>query len=151
MATDPPPTSASAAFPAPPPFYKSFTPANLALLEASTSSVISTPSSTQPSSALPPALQHLTPPPPPLSGTYRCFGVSHTVNSAPIIRRVLLCTALKELDPKYPVDRSPDDYLSVPTTNTGPPSCADAIYSLNFPFPHAHSCQLARTLRPTLG
>ncbi|KAI4139209.1 MAG: hypothetical protein L6R39_006416 [Caloplaca ligustica] len=72
---DPPPSSAaiSAAFPVPPPFYKAFTPANLARL---TELQQSNPSFT--SDDLPPDLRHLLPPPPPSANQeYRTFGETH--------------------------------------------------------------------------
>ncbi|KAL8943824.1 MAG: hypothetical protein Q9216_000817 [Gyalolechia sp. 2 TL-2023] len=75
----PPPASAaaiSAAFPAPPPFYKSFTPANLARLSSLQQS---NPSLTV--DDLPAELQNLLPPPPP-DDNYRTFGEIHT-NPAP--------------------------------------------------------------------
>ncbi len=78
---DPPPASAaiSAAFPAPPPFYKSFTPSNLALLSEIKQS---NPAITN--SDLPPDLRNLLPPPPPPPNKeYRTFGETHQ-NSAPL-------------------------------------------------------------------
>ncbi|KAL8924920.1 MAG: hypothetical protein Q9208_003803 [Pyrenodesmia sp. 3 TL-2023] len=77
---DPPPASAviSAAFPAPPPFYKSFTPSNLARLSELEQS---NPSLT--SSDLPSDLRNLLPPPPPAPNEeYRIFGETHK-NPAP--------------------------------------------------------------------
>lgn len=72
---DPPPASAaiSAAFPAPPPFYKSFTPSNLARL-----------SELDTSNDLPSDLLNLLPPPPPSPNQeYRTFGEAHK-NPAPL-------------------------------------------------------------------
>ncbi|KAI4238810.1 MAG: hypothetical protein L6R40_005665 [Gallowayella cf. fulva] len=72
---DPPPSSAavSAAFPAPPPFYKSFTQSNLAQLSSLQES---NPSLTV--LDLPPELRNLLPPPPPPSDQhYRTFGEFH--------------------------------------------------------------------------
>ena len=76
-----PQQSIGAAFPAPPPFYKHFTEANL-----SRYSELVTGSSTDPSPTrdthssahssldLPPELRYLRPPSPPQDGKYRCFG-----------------------------------------------------------------------------
>ncbi|KAL9021810.1 MAG: hypothetical protein Q9185_001045 [Variospora sp. 1 TL-2023] len=72
---DPPPSSAaiSAAFPAPPPFYKSFTPENLARLSELQQG---NPSLT--TEDLPPDLRNLLPPsPPPPGHQYRAFDVTH--------------------------------------------------------------------------
>ncbi|KAI4118151.1 MAG: hypothetical protein LQ345_001737 [Seirophora villosa] len=77
---DPPPSSAaiSAAFPAPPPFYKSFTPANLARL-----SELQQENPSLTSDDLPPDLRNLLPPsPPPPGHQYRAFNETHP-NSAP--------------------------------------------------------------------
>ncbi|KAL8715815.1 MAG: hypothetical protein Q9220_000482 [cf. Caloplaca sp. 1 TL-2023] len=74
MAEPPPPSAAiSAAFPAPPPFYKSFTSTNLSRLSSLRDS---NPSIT--SSSLPPDLHNLlSPPPPPSNQPYRLFGETH--------------------------------------------------------------------------
>ena len=76
---DPPSSAAiSAAFPAPPPFYKSFAPANLARLSSLRES---NPSLT--ADDVPPELQNLLPPPPPPPNQqYRTFGETHE-NPAP--------------------------------------------------------------------
>ncbi|KAI4190383.1 MAG: hypothetical protein L6R41_000835 [Letrouitia leprolyta] len=90
MADAPPPPAAaiSAAFPAPPPFYKSFTSANLAHLSSLQQS---SPSLTI--DDLPPELENLLPPPPPPPNThYRTFGEIHQSPAPPI----------KELPPKEP-------------------------------------------------
>ena len=81
----------SAAFPAPPPFYKSFTLQNLSRLqEHLESSGQSSSSATQPTIAslpgvltLPPEIRNLIPPPPPAEGKYRSFGTLHQVSSTP--------------------------------------------------------------------
>lgn len=75
----------SSAFPAPPPFYKSFTPTNIALLAARQSSDATHP----PSESFFPAVEgeeavvgdlaHLVPPLPPQDGKYRSFGILHDV------------------------------------------------------------------------
>ncbi|KAL8763504.1 MAG: hypothetical protein Q9184_000716 [Pyrenodesmia sp. 2 TL-2023] len=78
---DPPPASVtiSATFPAPPPFYKSFTPSNLARLAELEQS---NPSLT--SNDLPSDLRNLLPPPPPPPNQeYRTFGETHE-NPAPV-------------------------------------------------------------------
>ena len=92
MADQPQPGTISAAFPAPPPFYNSFTPHNLESLQAHLeSSGQSTSPATQPTTApipdilsLPPELRNLIPPPPPAEGKYRSFGTLHEVPSAPV-------------------------------------------------------------------
>ena len=92
MADQPQPGTISAAFPAPPPFYKSFTPQNLERLQAHLDSSSQTTSpATQPTTApipdilsLPPELRNLIPPPPPAEGKYRSFGTLHEVSSAPV-------------------------------------------------------------------
>ena len=87
MAEQPQPATISAAFPAPPPFYKSFTPQNLERLQAH---LKSTGQPTQPPTAstpdvlsLPAELRNLIPPPPPAEGKYRSFGTLHQVSSTP--------------------------------------------------------------------
>ena len=82
----------SAAFPAPPPFYKAFTASNLAQLKSLKESSTSLPG-TQPLSQsqgttkslldLPPELRYLTPPAPPLDGRYRSFGEERSVCLSP--------------------------------------------------------------------
>ncbi|KAI4255039.1 MAG: hypothetical protein L6R42_006942, partial [Xanthoria sp. 1 TBL-2021] len=77
---EPPVSSAaiSAAFPAPPPFYKSFTTSNLARLSSLQES---SPSLTL--LDLPPELRNLLPPPPPPPNhQYRIFGEAHTATPA---------------------------------------------------------------------
>lgn len=75
MATQPP-APISSAFPAPPPFYKFFTPANLSFLAAHEAE--------DPfSQILPPELSNLVPPLPPQDGKYRSFGIQHDVNLPP--------------------------------------------------------------------
>lgn len=76
----------SSAFPAPPPFYKSFTPTNIALLTARQSSGASHPPSESFFSTVEGEeavvvgdLAHLVPPLPPQDGKYRSFGVLHDV------------------------------------------------------------------------
>ena len=76
--------AALAAFPAPPPFYKHFTRANLDRLDelrGGQDSTQDTDGAPAPPSAasqtpadLPPELRYLVPPAPPESGSYRCFG-----------------------------------------------------------------------------
>lgn len=83
----------SAAFPAPPPFYKSFTPQNLERLQEHlessgqqpTSSPATQPITTPPLDllSLPPELRNLIPPPPPPEGKYRSFGTLHDVSPTP--------------------------------------------------------------------
>ena len=69
----------SAAFPAPPPFYKSFTSSNLARLSSLQDS---NPSLTL--LDLPPELRNLLPPPPPPSNQQYClFGETHTTPAPP--------------------------------------------------------------------
>lgn len=90
----------SSAFPAPPPFYKSFTPANIALLAARDSSSLTAEdpfSSTveregeeaeagEAAAVVVGELAHLIPPLPPQDGKYRSFGVLHDVylSSSPL-------------------------------------------------------------------
>jgi len=95
---NPNPSAISAAFPAPPPFYKSFTPRNLdrlhELLEASNpedsdpqqSAGKPSQKETSISLSLPPELRCLIPPPPPPEGRYRSFGDVHDVSSSLLIR-----------------------------------------------------------------
>lgn len=91
MADQPQPGTISAAFPAPPPFYKSFTSQNLERLQEHLESSGQPASpATQPTTAplsavlsLPPELRNLIPPPPPAEGKYRAFGTLHEVSSTP--------------------------------------------------------------------
>ena len=102
MAEQQQPSAASAAFPAPPPFYKYFTDQNLERLAglqdeqqtkgAEPVDVQAERSQTpalQPSSPhavldLPPELRYLIPPPPPPTGQYRSFGEEHNVRKTPL-------------------------------------------------------------------
>ena len=93
MADQPQPGTISAAFPAPPPFYTSFTPQNLERLQEHLDSLgESTSSATQPTTvpiadivSLPPEIRNLVPPPPPPEGKYRSFGALHEVPSKPAL------------------------------------------------------------------
>ncbi|MCJ1392904.1 Mediator of RNA polymerase II transcription subunit 7 [Xylographa bjoerkii] len=83
-------TSITAAFPAPPPFYKHFTEAHLARfaeLQADPTTELEDTKNKQPSSGslldLPPELRYLQPPPPPANGKYRSFGEDHSL-AAPL-------------------------------------------------------------------
>ena len=87
MADQAQPAAISAAFPAPPPFYKSFTPQNLERqkeylesLNLSSPKPLSTESSAPDLLSLPPELRNLFPPPQPPDGKYRSFGVEHDVS-----------------------------------------------------------------------
>jgi len=90
----------SSAFPAPPPFYKHFTPSNLAqVAEARPRTTPPQPSTngdgdgdgapSQPTTIaarlgdLPPELRFLLPPDPPTTGIYHSFGDRYNVRSAP--------------------------------------------------------------------
>ncbi|MCJ1417363.1 Mediator of RNA polymerase II transcription subunit 7 [Xylographa parallela] len=84
-------SSITAAFPAPPPFYKHFTETNLARfaeLKADLNiDLEDTKDSQKPSSSfpdLPPELRYLQPPPPPPNGQYRSFGEDRSL-AAPLI------------------------------------------------------------------
>jgi len=81
------PSSLAAAFPAPPPFWQSFTPENLTQITSlrAAQSLVST--KTDPAKELPirlldlPAeLRCLQPPEPPAEGIYRCFGALYNVS-----------------------------------------------------------------------
>ncbi|KAI9702803.1 MAG: Mediator of RNA polymerase II transcription subunit 7 [Candelina mexicana] len=74
----------SAAYPAPPPFYRHFTPQNLSRLkEAQRSQPLDSNTLTQqddaPRTNLPPELRFLIPPEPPSAGLYRNFGDTYNV------------------------------------------------------------------------
>jgi len=88
MAEQPPPAAISSAFPAPPPFYKSFTTPNLesqkTYLDTTnqpTSGPLPTPASGLDLLSLPPELRNLFPPAPPPEGKYRSFGIEHDVSA----------------------------------------------------------------------
>lgn len=91
MADQPQPGTISAAFPAPPPFYKSFMSQNLERLQErlESSSQPTSPAAqltTAPNPAvlsLPPELRNLIPPSAPTEGKYRSFGTLHEVPSTP--------------------------------------------------------------------
>ncbi|KAL9128877.1 MAG: hypothetical protein Q9217_002534 [Psora testacea] len=85
------PAAISSAFPAPPPFYKSFTSQNLDLLQKHLESLgqrsFDTFRPTDPistaipdNSSIPTELRKLIPPPPPADGTYLTFGTLHNIN-----------------------------------------------------------------------
>lgn len=79
------PNTLTAAFPAPPTFWQSFTPENLEriskLRASSTSKSQSQDASSLPARILdlPPELRYLQPPEPPAEGVYRCFGDVYNV------------------------------------------------------------------------
>lgn len=100
-----PSATISAAFPAPPPFYKSFTPGNLALVAAHQEETRHAASSSPSQSAnlLPEDARHLIPPPPPRDGKYRSFGVLHDVCQPPRAQSFLL----HSLNPLTQTSRSP--------------------------------------------
>jgi mediator of RNA polymerase II transcription subunit 7 len=89
MAEQPPPTL-TITYPTPPPFYKDFTPENIARIEELRAAKIEddsqakySPATTLPKRLLdlPPELRCLQPPEPPVDGFYRCFGIDHTVRA----------------------------------------------------------------------
>ncbi|EKG12764.1 Mediator complex subunit Med7 [Macrophomina phaseolina MS6] len=89
MADDNPDNLLSATFPAPPPFWKHFTPENRARLKE-LQDAAQPPSdqndARQPQQAprladLPPELRYLQPPEPPANGKYRSFGDHYDVSS----------------------------------------------------------------------
>jgi hypothetical protein len=75
-------SSLAAAFPSPPPFWKSFTPENLTQIAALRSAELSFPRQPQDAAKevpvrildLPSELRYLQPPEPPVDGVHRCFG-----------------------------------------------------------------------------
>lgn len=89
MAAEPQPGTLSAAFPAPPPFYKSFTTENLEQFQQtlqkadSATQGIASPDSLDPGkldlTSLSPELRHLVPPAPPPDGQFRSFGISYDI------------------------------------------------------------------------
>ncbi|KAL6714420.1 Mediator of RNA polymerase II transcription subunit 7 [Lecanora helva] len=87
MADQPQQTAVSAAFPAPPPFYKSFTTENLERQREYLDSIGHDPKAAIPSLdpsqllSLPAELRNLFPPPPPPDGKYRSFGVEHDIST----------------------------------------------------------------------
>ncbi|MCJ1404102.1 Mediator of RNA polymerase II transcription subunit 7 [Xylographa trunciseda] len=83
-------SSITAAFPAPPPFYKHFTEANLTRFAELQADSITDPEDTQGNQQsssslldLPPELRCLQPPPPPSNGKYRSFGEDRSL-AAPL-------------------------------------------------------------------
>ena len=87
MAEHPPPTL-TITYPTPPPFFKEFTPENIARIEELRSVQAQGDPKTKSHPAnylpvrildLPPELRCLQPPEPPADGFYRCFGIDHTV------------------------------------------------------------------------
>ncbi|KAL9098983.1 MAG: hypothetical protein Q9163_005451 [Psora crenata] len=90
MAEESQPAAISSAFPAPPPFYKTFTPENIARLQDHLESSSQGPQNTfnpinpvlasiPDDSSIPTDLRNLLPPPLPPDGTYRTFGVEHNI------------------------------------------------------------------------
>lgn len=69
----------SAAFPTPPPFYKSFTKENLAQLKQRQRIREDSENDGLDVLALPHELRQLIPPKPPTDGRYRSFGIQHDV------------------------------------------------------------------------
>jgi mediator of RNA polymerase II transcription subunit 7 len=104
MADETQATAISAAYPAPPPFYKSFTPQNLERRrEHLEPSAPRFPDSLPASGAfpdllfLPPELRNLIPPPPP-TGQYRSFGTLHSLTPTEVEQNITPTPSrLKEL------------------------------------------------------
>jgi hypothetical protein len=87
MAELPPPTL-TILYPPPPPFYKDFTPENIAQIDELRVAQSGADPRTKQDHAtslavrlldLPPELRSLQPPEPPADGFYRCFGIDHSV------------------------------------------------------------------------
>ncbi|KAF4631140.1 hypothetical protein G7Y89_g6993 [Cudoniella acicularis] len=90
MEEQPQSNALAAAFPAPPPFWKSFTPENLERIselratQSEEGSKTHDPAKSLPARLLdlPPELRNLQPPTPPADGIYRCFGDTYNLNEA---------------------------------------------------------------------
>ena len=139
MADQPQPGAISAAFPAPPPFYKHFTPENLARLQeiqASTSSSAGEPSAEEPAQppssidldALPLELRYLIPPAPP-TGQYRSFNTIEDVRAPSHLHSTPSLTPLAGL---------PSPARILPTRPTAPQN-PDALPPTPLPLTIAHS------------
>ncbi|KAF8429645.1 MED7 protein-domain-containing protein [Tirmania nivea] len=116
MSAEPPGPSSlvSSAFPAPPPFFKHFTPENLSALR--NHQKLGTPTD-----ELPPELQYLIPPPPP-EKSYRCFGDSWTI---PDVLPTLPELGIAQLYPDHPAH--PTTTTTATATTTPPPSNTRAL------------------------
>ncbi|KAI9873789.1 MAG: Mediator of RNA polymerase II transcription subunit 7 [Pleopsidium flavum] len=127
------PGAISAAFPAPPPFYKHFTSQNLARLkelqQQAEPNTTATESTNSPSHLLdlPPELRFLIPPEPPSLGIYKSFGDQYNIND---ILPTLASQSIPQLYPTRP---------STPTTTSTQAS--------EWTFDHAHHL---RTLSKSL-
>lgn len=115
MADDNPDNVLSATFPAPPPFWKHFTPENRARLKelqdaakgSSNHDDEGSNSAQQPPrlADLPPELRYLQPPEPPANGKYRSFGDQYDINT-PLLS--LGAMGVEQLYPSPPHSPSPD-------------------------------------------
>ncbi|KAI9800889.1 MAG: Mediator of RNA polymerase II transcription subunit 7 [Piccolia ochrophora] len=106
MTDQPPPSqpqALSSAFPAPPPFYKHFTSANLERLDA-IRAASADPEKTPPPKDLPPELRYLVPPAPPESGTYQSFGDPYNIDAK---LPTLTEQGIEQLYPSPPADADP--------------------------------------------
>jgi hypothetical protein len=130
------PGAISAAFPAPPPFYKHFTEQNLSRLrELQQQQAQPNPPTADPTTTsspptkpldLPPELRFLTPPAPPTSGLYRSFGDSYNASPPPRPR-----------PPPFPHPHPP--LLTSPLTHRSPhPSQLSQIKASRNSTPHTH-------------
>ena len=111
---DAPGNAITATFPAPPPFYKSFTPENLTRLQELREAAIATGSQEFPAKDVPEELQCLIPPEPP-TAPYRSFGELHEVCSSDYVVTVSMADLNLPYSPSpsylLPARRSP----SLPT------------------------------------
>ena len=99
----PPQPLMSAPFPAPPPFFKSFTPENITRVKElqnahARSAQTSSPSTGTLPFSLPPELRssslaHLIPPLPPPDGVFRLFGQQHNVRTYQLVVKPNFCLA----------------------------------------------------------
>ncbi len=155
---NPNPSAISAAFPAPPPFYKSFTPQNLdrlhELLEASNpedsdpqqSAGKPSQKETSISLSLPPELRCLIPPPPPPEGRYRSFGDVHDVSSSLLIR----CSRKPLRSPKNLSSASAANKTHNSSTPPPPPP-PHPLHPPNLPLPRQPPRHHSGHLRPEVG
>ncbi|KAF8471275.1 MED7 protein-domain-containing protein [Kalaharituber pfeilii] len=119
MASDQPngPTSlVSSAFPPPPPFYKHFTPENIAALKHHQKIGA-------PHDQLPQELHYLVPPPPP-DASYRCFGDTWQI---PDVLPSLPQMGITQLYEDPSPSAGPSTSVSTSTSTTAPPSNTRAL------------------------
>ena len=111
---DAPGNAITAAFPAPPPFYNSFTRENLTRLQDLREAAVAAGSQELVAKDVPEELQHLIPPEPP-TAPYRSFGELHEVHSSDCVVTVSMADVDLPYSPSHSCLLPARPSLSPPT------------------------------------